>query len=73
MGKMKETNNEVEYYKNKYNELKRKYDDLDFAHLALTNEFKDQQELKNKSHFNNAKLRKENERLRARLAALDEE
>ena len=39
-------------------ELHAKYDNLDFAHLALTNDFKDQQELKNKSHFNNARLRK---------------
>ena len=39
-------------------DLHAKYDDLDFAHLALCNDFKDQQELKNKSHFNNARLRK---------------
>ena len=39
-------------------ELHAKYDNLDFAHLALQNDFNDQQELKNKSHFNNARLRK---------------
>ena len=51
MSKLKQVKEELK-------ELCSKYDDLDFAHLALQNEYKDQQELKNRSHFNNARLRK---------------
>ena len=48
----------IKLLKEELKELNAKYDTLDFTHLALQNDFKDQQELKNKSHFNNARLRK---------------
>ena len=63
----------MNYYKKEYDELKKKYDDLDFAMLALQNDYKDQQVLKNKSHSNNAELRKKIKRLQDDLDRKNDE